>query len=120
MKTLEEARAEIETLCFELASFYHDPQRPYITKDRMDGVADKIWQASRQATLTEVMEKMPASGRMELINGVEGGALYLEDYRIAGPKPWGGGSIEKTWKDADVICRTKALQIIQSLIDKNV
>jgi len=24
--------------------------------------------------------------------------IYLDDYRIAGSKPWGGGKIVKTWK----------------------
>lgn len=29
--------------------------------------------------------------------GVEGNSVYLNDYRIAGPKPWGGGEIIKEW-----------------------
>lgn len=32
-----------------------------------------------------------------LANGVEGRCLYMNDTRIAGPKPWGGGTTEKTW-----------------------
>ena len=28
-----------------------------------------------------------------LIAGVEGHALYVNGYRVTGPKPWGGGSI---------------------------
>ena len=35
---------------------------------------------------------------LELIEGVEGNSLYLNDYRIAGPKPWGGGAVIKSWK----------------------
>ena len=30
---------------------------------------------------------------IKLVSGVEGPSLYLNDYRIAGPKPWGGGYI---------------------------
>lgn len=26
-----------------------------------------------------------------VVAGVEGPALYLNDFRVAGPKPWGGG-----------------------------
>lgn len=29
--------------------------------------------------------------------GVEGNSIYLNDYRIAGPKPWGGGKVLKKW-----------------------
>lgn len=35
--------------------------------------------------------------KIDLVNGVEGLALYLNDFRIAGPKPWGGGKILRTW-----------------------
>lgn len=33
----------------------------------------------------------------ELCNGVEGRCLYINGYRVAGPKPWGGGQIVATW-----------------------
>lgn len=32
-----------------------------------------------------------------IVNGVEGTAVYLNDFRIAGPKPWGGGTVVKQW-----------------------
>lgn len=32
-----------------------------------------------------------------LMRGVEGKSLYIDDFRIAGPKPWGGGTVEKEW-----------------------
>jgi len=28
---------------------------------------------------------------LTLVDGVEGQSIYLNDYRIAGNKPWGGG-----------------------------
>lgn len=31
--------------------------------------------------------------RITVVRGVEGMALYINDYRVAGPKPWGGGEI---------------------------
>jgi hypothetical protein len=30
--------------------------------------------------------------KIDLIQGVEGFALYIDKYRVAGPKPWGGGT----------------------------
>lgn len=33
-----------------------------------------------------------------VVSGVEGPSLYLNDYRIAGPKPWGGGTAKHEWK----------------------
>jgi hypothetical protein len=35
---------------------------------------------------------------LSLVGGVEGNSVYLNDYRIAGPKPWGGGRVIKTFK----------------------
>lgn len=32
-----------------------------------------------------------------LVAGVEGMALYIHDYRVAGPKPWGGGTVQHEW-----------------------
>jgi hypothetical protein len=30
---------------------------------------------------------------VEVVSGVEGASLYLDGYRLAGPKPWGGGAV---------------------------
>lgn len=35
--------------------------------------------------------------KIELINGCEGKCIYINDYRVAGSKPYGGGYAEKTW-----------------------
>ena len=34
--------------------------------------------------------------------GVEGNSLYLNDFRIIGNKPWGGGNILYRWKIRDI------------------
>ena len=46
---------------------------------------------------------------LELVDGVEGPSVYLADYRIAGPKPWGGGKVKARWK-ADVASVRRALR----------
>lgn len=35
--------------------------------------------------------------KVELVNGCEGKSIYINDYRVAGSKPWGGGRTEQTW-----------------------
>jgi len=35
---------------------------------------------------------------IEVIAGVEGSCLAINNYRFAGPKPWGGGRVTKQWK----------------------
>ena len=35
--------------------------------------------------------------RLTIIEGPEGNSAYLNDRRIAGPKPWGGGTILHEW-----------------------
>ena len=35
--------------------------------------------------------------KIELVNGCEGKSIYIDDYRVAGSKPWGGGNTEKVW-----------------------
>ena len=37
----------------------------------------------------------------EVIRGVEGCCLALDDTRIAGPKPWGGGTVIHKWETAE-------------------
>lgn len=39
-----------------------------------------------------------------VVGGVEGPSIYLGGYRIAGPKPWGGGKVlyRFTATDADI------------------
>lgn len=41
---------------------------------------------------------------IEEIRGCEGNCLTINDKRIAGPKPWGGGCVTRNWvADADDI-----------------
>ena len=35
--------------------------------------------------------------RIVYVNGVAGNSLYINDYRVAGSKPWGGGKILREW-----------------------
>ena len=35
---------------------------------------------------------------INIVQGVEGKSLYINDHRVAGSKPWGGGKIIQTWK----------------------
>lgn len=35
--------------------------------------------------------------KLVLVDGVEGPSVYLDDHRIAGPKPWGGGTVVREW-----------------------
>ena len=32
------------------------------------------------------------------VKGVEGDSIYINDFRVAGPKPWGGGQYINQWK----------------------
>lgn len=36
--------------------------------------------------------------KLELVGGVESDSVYLNDCRIAVPKPWGSGRIRKSWR----------------------
>lgn len=43
------------------------------------------------------MKKLnPGWVELQLVAGVEGDALYVNGYRCAGPKPWGGGETKWT------------------------
>ncbi len=35
---------------------------------------------------------------VEIIQGVEGPCVAINDMRVAGPKPWGGGKVIMRWK----------------------
>lgn len=45
------------------------------------------------------MQQEPETDRIavHLIDGVEGQCVSVNDYRICGPKPYGGGSITQSW-----------------------
>ena len=39
-----------------------------------------------------------------LIHGKGGAAILINDYRVCGPKPWGGGLVARKWDvDIDII-----------------
>lgn len=35
--------------------------------------------------------------KIEVIQGPEGPCLSINDYRVCGPKPWGGGTVIVSW-----------------------
>ena len=35
--------------------------------------------------------------KVVFVRGVEGPSIYINDYRICGNKPWGGGDVIHTW-----------------------
>lgn len=41
---------------------------------------------------------MGATVEVMVVSGVEGPSLYINDRRVAGPKPWGGGKTVYQWK----------------------
>ena len=46
--------------------------------------------------------------KFEVISGVEGCCLALDDARIAGPKPWGGGTVIHVWETGETYKATDA------------
>lgn len=44
------------------------------------------------------MTKRKRSHQIDVVRGVSGLAIYLNGYRIAGDKPWGGGTVVERWK----------------------
>lgn len=50
---------------------------------------------------------------IEIINGVEGQCVAINDYRVAGPKPWGGGKVSKKFT-SDMSNMRRALKIGES------
>lgn len=54
-----------------------------------------IAESKTEATARETKKRRRVT--VELISGVEGLAVYVNNYRITGPKPWGGGNVVKAW-----------------------
>lgn len=56
---------------------------------------------NRRSNMKEQMSKTKKTEKMvtiELIQGVAGLSISINDFRICGPKPLGGGKIYKKWK----------------------
>ena len=56
---------------------------------------------------------------VEVVLGVEGRCLVINDIRVAGPKPWGGGKVIKRWivDEKDII---EALGATQPAVESDV
>ena len=59
--------------------------------------------------LQKVDEVLKKEIKIEVIKGVEGYAVYIDDYRMVGSKPWGGGTSK--------LCSTSNVKSIQALSD---
>ena len=55
--------------------------------------------------------------QIDYVSGPTGPSLYINDYRVAGPKPWGGGKVLKSWKtdSKDILDSLKVSQTIREL-----
>lgn len=42
-------------------------------------------------------QRDPEDVEIKVVAGVEGPSLYVNDFRVAGPKPWGGGKVLYTF-----------------------
>lgn len=42
-------------------------------------------------------DEVNQSYELVLCRGVSGDCLYLNDFRLVGPKPWGGGAVIGKW-----------------------
>ena len=58
--------------------------------------------------------------KIMLVDGVEGKSIYLNDYRIAGNKPWGGGKTIAEWETSlpQINKAINLYQIIASALEK--
>lgn len=63
----------------------------------------------RRVTKTTPKPREARSFEAMLVDGVEGLAIYLNGYRIAGPKPWGGGKTMRRWSvsEDDIVAALK-------------
>jgi hypothetical protein len=53
--------------------------------------------------------RVRARHKVTIVAGVAGPSVYLNDYRIAGPKPWGGGRVVAEYRaDGDDVDRAMA------------
>lgn len=43
------------------------------------------------------MDEADEALEIQVIQGVEGKCLVINDYRVSGPKPWGGGTVIDSW-----------------------
>jgi len=59
---------------------------------RKDGIS-----AFAEALLKIIKEKDKGTVEIELIQGVEGGRLSIDNFRVCGNKPWGGGEAIIRW-----------------------
>ena len=49
---------------------------------------------------------------IDIVSGVEGLSIYIDDTRICGNKPWGGGKVIRTFKNVDLSEVTKIQDLI--------
>lgn len=58
--------------------------------------------------------------KIEIVSGCEGESLYINDYRVSGSKPWGGGRVIKSFKTStDDILESLGLSDYQKIKEEN-
>lgn len=50
--------------------------------------------------------------RFEVVSGVGGHSLYLDDTRISGPKPWGGGQLVEAFNTEEKYVPERTCHVI--------
>lgn len=61
--------------------------------DKAQDILDNIDAGVKAGTEKAASQKL----KLDLVKGVEGNCIVLNQYRIAGHKPWGGGKVIQSW-----------------------
>lgn len=67
---------------------------------------------------TPIREAEEEQIEIEIIHGVEGDCFAIDGYRVAGPKPWGGGTVTKSWTIPP--CRLKDIKAVTKYTERAV
>jgi hypothetical protein len=91
----------------ELAGHYHDAMERLpdfkaallaaitaVTKPALTRIGSGLYEVPPAVTVPQGVRDF----EVEVVRGVEGAALYFNNYRVAGSKPWGGGTLLHTFK----------------------
>lgn len=54
---------------------------------------------------------------VDIVRGPEGCCLVVNDYRICGPKPWGGGKLVERWV-LDAVELVRVLEVVPAEEEK--
>jgi hypothetical protein len=84
-----------------IKDFFYPKDKPVMALD-LEVIKELTHYISDKFGVSNKLEPLDREVDIEIVGGCEGSCLVINNYRVCGSKPWGGGKVKYSWKSVSI------------------